>query len=384
MIPAAPAISASLLVMSLSCAPSVTQDMDGGSEACTPSESRCRGPIFQVCNGQQFVESATCSRTQVCDDRLGCVECRPNAQGRSCQGDVVHECNLDGTLGAQLESCGSLRCQDGQCKGDCTADGVELIYVVDSTRQLLSFDPRSLPPQEPFRFIGRLNCPASSPYSEFSGQTPTPFSMSVDRNATAWVLYNSGEIFSVSTTTAQCERTPFQRSQQGFRLFGLGFVSNGQNNEQLYISGGGTTGSSGDDRLGSIDPTSLTVTEIGRMSAVTEFSPELTGTSDGDLFAYFPSTATNAIIARLSKTNANMEQQWSLPASPGTVTAWAFAHWGGDFYVFVTHRQGFSDQTQVIHLDGRTGTAGVVSGLENIPFRIVGAGVSTCAPVFIP
>ena len=35
-------------------------------------------------------------------------------------------------------------------------------------------------------------------------RSPTPFSMGVDRNAVAWVLYSNGQLFQVDTTTAKC------------------------------------------------------------------------------------------------------------------------------------------------------------------------------------
>ena len=60
------------------------------------------------------------------------------------------------------------------------------MYVIDADGfKLLSFDPPTLSFQE----VGSVaNCPSTVPDA-------TPFSMSVDRNADAWVLYNSGELF---------------------------------------------------------------------------------------------------------------------------------------------------------------------------------------------
>jgi hypothetical protein len=58
----------------------------------------------------------------------------------------------------------------------------------------------------------------------------------------------------------------------------------------------------------------------------------------------------------------------------GTVSAWAFAQWGGIFFVFVTTTSG----PQVRSVNRQTGEAKVVMG--SIPYRVTGAGVSTCAP----
>ena len=75
-----------------------------------------------------------------------------------------------------------------------------------------------------------------------------------------------------------------------------------------------------------------------------------------------------------------MLQQWKVPPLPGQVTAWAFSHWGGKFYIFVTSSpDGFTEKSQVLMLDPATGVAGTY--LPSMPYRIVGAGVSTCAPV---
>jgi len=52
---------------------------------------------------------------------------------------------------------------------------------------------------------------------------------------------------------------------------------------------------------------------------------------------------------------------------------YAFAHWGGVFYIFVT-----SDTSTVRAIDRKTGAYQLV--LDNLPYRITGAGVSTCAP----
>ena len=48
--------------------------------------------------------------------------------------------------------------------------------------------------------------------------------MSIDRDANAWVLYTSGEIFWVPVTDVDsCTRSPFTPGSQGFELFGMGY-----------------------------------------------------------------------------------------------------------------------------------------------------------------
>ncbi|MBP6628372.1 MAG: hypothetical protein KA297_03015, partial [Kofleriaceae bacterium] len=65
----------------------------------------------------------------------------------------------------------------------------------------------------------------------------------------------------------------------------------------------------------------------------------------------------------------------------GNVQAWAFAQWGGKFYIFVTTTDGLTSNSTVRTIDRMTGQAQTV--LQNLPYIIVGAGVSTCAPVEI-
>ena len=66
----------------------------------------------------------------------------------------------------------------------------------------------------------------------------------------------------------------------------------------------------------------------------------------------------------------------------GTVAAWAFAQWGGKFYIFVTTQDFLGTTNSTVRtIDRMTGQYQLVS--QNLPYRIVGAGVSTCAPVII-
>jgi hypothetical protein len=58
---------------------------------------------------------------------------------------------------------------------------------------------------------------------------------------------------------------------------------------------------------------------------------------------------------------------------------WAFAFWGGDFWIFL---QRMTEANTTVYQIG--GTDGSMKGSTPAPGRsIVGAGVSTCAPVVI-
>ena len=62
--------------------------------------------------------------------------------------------------------------------------------------------------------------------------------------------------------------------------------------------------------------------------------------------------------------------------------SYAFAHWGGVFYIFQsTTDNGGQLTSQVLRFNPVDGTATPV--VNNSPYQVVGAGVSTCAPVIL-
>jgi len=340
-----------------------------GSE-CSGTEKRCAGRSLQTCDRGTFTTTEQCAPDQICEVSLGCVKCNPIA-ATSCQGDVVYKCNGDGSLGEKVETCKPGACAAGKCGDVCTAAGTDLIYLVDDGNRLISFNPRDM--KYEFKVIGRLSCSAGR---GFDGSTATPFSMSVDRDGQAWVLYSSGEIFWVDTKDASCKPNTFQKAQMGFQLFGMGFVSDaeGSDQETLFIGGGGYSERTRGD-LGSVDSAALTVKKIGPLRLNGQSTPELTGTGKGELYGYFP--GDRAFIAQIDKATGNNLRTWNVSTSSGTPTAWAFAHWGGLYFMFI---ETSSSSAAVYMFDPATG---MTKKLMNSPYRIVGAGVSTCAPVII-
>ena len=251
--------------------------------------------------------------------------------------------------------------QDTWWDPDC-AYGAEWVYLVDASYHLIRFEPDSLQMTE----IGTLSCPGAGP--------GTPFSMSVDRNGIAWVLYNGGRIYQVSTDDASCQATDFVPRQAGFELFGMGFVSlaAGSNEETLYIAGGPASGVGlGDSVLGYIDER-LTVHRVADLVG----SPELTGPGEGQLWGFFPDTSPPS-VRQIDKETGAMPVVHEL-TTLGSVSAqaWAFAAWGGRFYIFL-QRQADSS-THVWRFDPSDGS--LTDVIPDTGYRIVGAGVSTCAP----
>ncbi len=62
----------------------------------------------------------------------------------------------------------------------------------------------------------------------------------------------------------------------------------------------------------------------------------------------------------------------------GDAAAWAFAVYGGDFWVFLGKSGAFGAQPTVVY---HVTTSGVKDSLDTKTRHIVGAGVSTCAPI---
>jgi len=319
-------------------------------------------------------------------------QCNPSA-GLACNANNVVECNADGTFGTVVQMCGAgMACTSGTCTNSCTADGVDLVYVVDEQNDFLSFDPRKLP-GDPFTLIGTLNCPAQGQSIQQPAPldpTPMPFSMSVDRDGTAWVLYTSGELFEVSITTAACTAANNTVGAGGMDLFGMGFVTDtaGGTTEKLYMAGGNDDPSQTPRQLGYDDTHggNLTPSNVGTVAASSDYSPELTGTNEGKLYGFFPNLATPAYVQEIDKTNGGATgTTWPLGTTGlgDTVNDWAFAQWGGTFYIFVTTADinGNNRNSTVRAINRTTGNYSVI--LQNLTYFIDGAGVSTCAPVVV-
>ncbi len=255
---------------------------------------------------------------------------------------------------------------------DCPDAEATLIYVVADNNNLYSF----FPTDGTFTLIGRLACPA---HPTPTVATPAPFSMAVDRKGKAFVVFNTGELFQVSTATAACAATSYQVDQGGFQTFGMGFSTDFLGpSETLFIAGDGTNG--GASGLGSIN------TQTFKLSILGAFNPpiqrgELTGTGDGRLFSFYTKDPTDpqgdpvpAFIGEIDKTNGRVVAESPLPfpqVSQGQ--GWAFGFWGGDFYTFTAPNGGTLVQRY------RPGD-GTVTDIANTNDVIVGAGVSTCAP----
>jgi hypothetical protein len=262
----------------------------------------------------------------------------------------------------------------------CPDAGSTLVYVITSQNVLLSF----YPPTAEFRTIGTIACPITVAGDD-------PFSMAVDHTGVAYVAFESGNVFKVSTLTAACEATARIPSGPVFTSgYGMGFSANfgldagesdsGDNVETLYLAGNpGGAGMVGANPivLGSMDTTTFEVTTIGTVSP-SIYGSELTGTGGGQLFGFFQTSAgsMSAAIGQIDKTTAQLVAVSDLPGV-SIAGGWAFAFWGGDFYTF-TAPAGSMTATVVQRFSPSDGSIVQVATTPNL--TVVGAGVSTCAP----
>jgi hypothetical protein len=243
---------------------------------------------------------------------------------------------------------------------DCPDPTQTLVYAISESNALYSV----YPPTFTLTKIGTIDCPAE--------RGATPFSMAVDRQGIADVVFDDGELFRVSTATASCEAVSYTPNQDGFLTFGMGFATDADGTtDTLYISSDMQEGSAARG-LASVD-SSYVVHPIGSLSPAV--GAELTGTGGGQLFGFYSHTDNlgPTYIGEIDKTRAVILAETPLP---GVVqgNGWAFAFWGGDFYVFTSPHGGGSTVSRYRSSDASLTTIATLDDL------IVGAGVSTCAP----
>jgi hypothetical protein len=247
-------------------------------------------------------------------------------------------------------------------RNDCPDAAATLVYVITTDNELFSF----YPPDASFRLIGRIACPAP--------QGTTPFSMAVDRTGVAQVLFNDGNLYRVSTLTAACTQTTFRPNQQGFSTFGMGYATKELGpDETLFVAA---------DNRAAITRGLASIDTVGNyaLTPIANFNPpidraELTGTGDGRLYGFYTKeNAVGSFIGEIDKQSARVVGETQL-RDVDQGSGWAFAYWGGDFYLF-TDPDG-SQASRVTRYRPSDNSTAVVANLGTL---VVGAGVSTCAP----
>lgn len=235
---------------------------------------------------------------------------------------------------------------------DCLAQA-KLIYLVSVDYELYSFDPM-IAGTAAYELVGPLSCPSAA----------APQSMAVSRDGTAYVFYDSGELFRVSTTDASCQATAYVHPMnQGFNQLGMGFTaaSNGSSDEVLYIV-------SPVFGLATVALPSYQVSQTGALVG----AAELTGGPDGKLFHF---AAANAALGEIGLPSHTLTPVHTFTGLAGT-QAWAFSRYAGKFYMFTSPGTGIP--TTTTEYDPVTDTSTVRDAA--IGFTVVGAGQSTCVP----
>lgn len=269
----------------------------------------------------------------------------------------------------------------GGNQNGCSGQAANFVYVLSQENDLYSFKPD----KKQFTKIGHLGCATQW----------QPNSMAIDRNAVAWVNYvqadptagmdSAGGIFKVSTKDASCEPGPAIQLPPGWFRLGMGYSTDGANttNETLYVAATASGQGGSSQGLGKINFAAKSVAPIGPFTgSLAGQSGELTGTGDGRLFGFF--TTTPVQVAEVDKPSGAIKSSKQL-AQVETPAAWAFSFWGGKFYLYTAPDPTLQPNrtSNVTEYDPTNGSANP-SYMTNVGFRIVGAGVSTCAPVTPP
>jgi hypothetical protein len=235
---------------------------------------------------------------------------------------------------------------------DCLAEA-KLIYLVSVDYELYSFDP-TIAGTAAYNLVGPLSCASGG----------APQSMAVSRDGTAYVFYDTGELFRVSTTDASCQSTSYVHPvQQGFNQLGMGFTaaSEGSKDEVLYIV-------SPAFGLATVAFPSFQVSQTGALVG----AAELTGGPDAKLFHF---AAANAALGEIGLPSYSLSPMHVFSELSGT-GAWAFSRYAGKFYLFTSPGDGFPSTTT--EYDPVTDSS--TTRDTSIGFTVVGAGQSTCVP----
>ncbi|MCA9583080.1 MAG: hypothetical protein KC416_14875 [Myxococcales bacterium] len=221
--------------------------------------------------------------------------------------------------------------------------------------------------------LGELNCPGAQ----------GPSSMAVDRSGHAWVYYQATDaIFRVNLDDLSCAATEYDGEKTNFGKMGMAFVADSQDapDETLYIAG--RVGTTDTGKLATLDTDTF---EIDMRGEFDNFG-ELTGNGIGEVWAFRANMPPRELY-ELDKSNADILRTFSAAEidteTSSGASGYAFAFWGGSYYLFYRsvqkHQADDTTTSGIWKLDPDTGEIEEV--VEESGHTIVGAGVSTCAPV---
>jgi hypothetical protein len=257
--------------------------------------------------------------------------------------------------------------------GLCTCvSNPDVIYLLRDPAELWTFNPVT----KAVTKVGTLGC-----------ETSDTFSMGVARDGHAWINFGDASVRRVSLADPSvCEdlgylpSKPANSAGPGWGTFGMAFVSKAINDpcDDLFVHDSNGVNlfehSPGISKIGRFERADLTITELG----ASEFGvAELSGTGDGRLFAFFGSVAPQLLGEFDPSTGALLSTRQLYGMQGGT--AFAFAFWGGDMFFFTSG--GGNSEVYRLDLDQDEGLGpNPVLDVSDLGFKVVGAGVSTCAP----
>lgn len=279
----------------------------------------------------------------------------------------------DASQGAPKFDLGALPEAEKNPGPDCDCEeGTDLIYLLDRAQKIWLFDPKD----NKFTDLGPINCniPVGS----------EPVSMAIDRFGVAWIqIKPSGHIYHVDTKKNNtCKISEYDPKSIDMNVFGMAFSDLPEDDvcEQLFMHSfykGSWAEGPDIGSLGRQDPDALAPTTIGRIDYD---GGELTGTSDGRLFA-FAGTPGAKLIEYNPRDASEIK---TVPLRGLELTyAMAFAFWGGDIYFFTLSEKQAPYRSKVTKLD-YDGDGSLTNVVQQGPLTVVGAGVSICAPLEPP
>lgn len=241
------------------------------------------------------------------------------------------------------------------------------IFVLSKTAVLWKY----FPGKNEMQMLGVVDC----------GLPPSTFSMGVDREGFAWVQFSDKQIRKVDITkVSECSDPGFVPGQDNIGNFGMAFVSNSADDPCDRLHGNHYNFKPEGDKVAeffSVDPDTLKLVQLGKSDYGLA---EVTGTGDGRAFLFAGPDPSQ--LVEVDKATGATESVLLLPGVK-TGGGFAFAFFAGDFYLFTdAESDGSSEVTHVDFDDSdKNGKQDIKVVLEDVPLRIVGAGVSTCAPI---
>ncbi len=243
----------------------------------------------------------------------------------------------------------------------------QFIYTVDVSGAFSRFDPLTLTST----LLGQLRCPTMS--------GATPFSMNVDQSANAWVLFGDGAIFQVDTGNAACRATAHVPGQLGMTTYGMGSVFDTSTGVDTLFIAGIAGPLDGPATLATLDLTRFQAAALGTMDVG---SVELAGTGDGQLWAFAPPRQPDeaALLDRVDLQTGRSIEHHEVLGITTREGSFATKFWGGAFYLFIGPDVWRLPRDALVP-DQLEPTEPPTLVFSAPGASVVGAGVSTCAPV---